>query len=56
METAAVIAWRIREVFEHPFLVGGHVGLFVSSKSQGKLSQSITDWLVARDGTTGSEA
>ena len=30
-------------------LPGGHVGLFVSSKSQGKLSQSIADWLVARD-------
>jgi polyhydroxyalkanoate synthase subunit PhaC len=37
-------------------LPGGHVGLFVSSKSQGKLSQSIADWLVARDATTGSEA
>jgi polyhydroxyalkanoate synthase len=36
-------------------LPGGHVGLFVSSKSQGKLSQSIADWLVARDGSTGSE-
>jgi polyhydroxyalkanoate synthase len=30
-------------------LPGGHVGLFVSSKSQGKLSQSIADWLVTRD-------
>jgi len=30
-------------------LPGGHVGLFVSSKSQGKLSQSIADWLAARD-------
>jgi polyhydroxyalkanoate synthase len=30
-------------------LPGGHVGLFVSSKSQGKLSQGIADWLVARD-------
>jgi poly[(R)-3-hydroxyalkanoate] polymerase subunit PhaC len=30
-------------------LPGGHVGLFVSSKSQGKLSQSIADWLIARD-------
>jgi polyhydroxyalkanoate synthase subunit PhaC len=30
-------------------LPGGHVGLFVSSKSQGKLSQSIADWLVARE-------
>ena len=34
---------------------GGHVGLFVSSKSQGKLSQSIADWLVARDTNPGSE-
>jgi diguanylate cyclase (GGDEF)-like protein/PAS domain S-box-containing protein len=23
--TAAVVAWKVREVFEHPFLVGGHV-------------------------------
>jgi polyhydroxyalkanoate synthase len=30
-------------------LPGGHVGLFVSSKSQGKLSQSIAEWLGARD-------
>jgi polyhydroxyalkanoate synthase subunit PhaC len=30
-------------------LPGGHVGLFVSSKSQGKLSQSIADWLGARE-------
>lgn len=30
-------------------LPGGHVGLFVSSKSQGKLSKSIADWLCARD-------
>jgi polyhydroxyalkanoate synthase len=30
-------------------LPGGHVGLFVSSKSQGRLSQSIADWLVARE-------
>jgi polyhydroxyalkanoate synthase len=30
-------------------LPGGHVGLFVSSKSQGKLSQSIAEWLAARD-------
>ena len=37
-------------------LPGGHVGLFVSSKSQGKLSQSIADWLVARDATPVSEA
>lgn len=35
---------------------GGHVGLFVSSKSQGKLSQSIADWLVARDATSASKA
>lgn len=34
-------------------LPGGHVGLFVSSKSQGKLSQSIADWLVARDEVKG---
>jgi diguanylate cyclase (GGDEF)-like protein/PAS domain S-box-containing protein len=25
VETAAVIAWKLREVFEHPFLVSGHV-------------------------------
>jgi len=37
-------------------LPGGHVGLFVSSKSQGKLSQSIADWLVARDATSASKA
>ena len=37
-------------------LPGGHVGLFVSSKSQGKLSQSIADWLVARDASPVSEA
>jgi polyhydroxyalkanoate synthase len=37
-------------------LPGGHVGLFVSSKSQGKLSQSIADWLVARDGQPMREA
>ena len=37
-------------------LPGGHVGLFVSSKSQGKLSQSITDWLVARDANPVGEA
>ena len=36
-------------------LPGGHVGLFVSSKSQGKLSQSIADWLVARDANPVSE-
>jgi polyhydroxyalkanoate synthase len=34
-------------------LPGGHVGLFVSSKSQGKLSQSIADWLLARDEANG---
>jgi polyhydroxyalkanoate synthase len=33
-------------------LPGGHVGLFVSSKSQGKLSKSIADWLVARDASS----
>jgi len=37
-------------------LPGGHVGLFVSSKSQGKLSQSIADWLLARDATFASKA
>jgi polyhydroxyalkanoate synthase subunit PhaC len=37
-------------------LPGGHVGLFVSSKSQGKLSQSIADWLLARDADPVSEA
>jgi predicted alpha/beta-fold hydrolase len=37
-------------------LPGGHVGLFVSSKSQGKLSQSIADWLLARDANAVSEA
>ena len=36
-------------------LPGGHVGLFVSSKSQGKLSQSIADWLLARDANPVSE-
>src|SRR6266403_792731 len=36
-------------------LPGGHVGLFVSSKSQGKLSKSIADWLVARDASSASE-
>jgi len=30
-------------------LPGGHVGLFVSSKSQGRLSKSIAEWLKARD-------
>ena len=30
-------------------LPGGHVGLFVSSKSQGKLSKNISEWLAARD-------
>jgi len=35
-------------------LPGGHVGLFVSSKSQGKLSQNIVDWLVARDASNGT--
>jgi len=30
-------------------LPGGHVGLFVSSKSQGSLSKSISEWLSARD-------
>ena len=35
-------------------LPGGHVGLFVSSKSQGKLSKSIADWLCARDTQTES--
>ena len=37
-------------------LPGGHVGLFVSGKSQGKLSQSIADWLVARDANPAGEA
>jgi poly[(R)-3-hydroxyalkanoate] polymerase subunit PhaC len=36
-------------------LPGGHVGLFVSSKSQGKLSKSIADWLFARDARSASE-
>jgi polyhydroxyalkanoate synthase len=44
-----------RDYTEIP-LPGGHVGLFVSSKSQGKLSQSITDWLVARDANPVGEA
>ena len=35
---------------------GRHVGLFVSSKSQGKLSQSIAGSLVARDASPVSEA
>ena len=43
-----------RDYTEIP-LPGGHVGLFVSSKSQGKLSQSIADWLVARDANPVSE-
>ncbi|UVO31440.1 class III poly(R)-hydroxyalkanoic acid synthase subunit PhaC [Bradyrhizobium arachidis] len=30
-------------------LPGGHVGLFVSSKSQGTLSKGISEWLSARD-------
>jgi polyhydroxyalkanoate synthase subunit PhaC len=30
-------------------LPGGHVGLFVSSKSQGSLSKGISAWLAARD-------
>ena len=30
-------------------LPGGHVGLFVSSKSQGTLSRGISEWLAARD-------
>jgi len=30
-------------------LPGGHVGLFVSSKSQGSLSKGISEWLLARD-------
>ena len=30
-------------------LPGGHVGLFVSSKSQGSLSKGISEWLSARD-------
>jgi diguanylate cyclase (GGDEF)-like protein len=25
VETAAVIAWKVREVFEHPFVISGHV-------------------------------
>jgi polyhydroxyalkanoate synthase len=31
-------------------LAGGHVGLFVSSKSQGALTKGIAEWLQARDG------
>ncbi|GLS30280.1 polyhydroxyalkanoate synthase [Mesorhizobium albiziae] len=31
-------------------LPGGHVGLFVSSRSQGGLTKNIADWLTARDG------
>ncbi|QND34489.1 class III poly(R)-hydroxyalkanoic acid synthase subunit PhaC (plasmid) [Sinorhizobium meliloti] len=31
-------------------LPGGHIGLFVSSKSQGKLTKIIAEWLQARDG------
>ncbi|WP_457812195.1 class III poly(R)-hydroxyalkanoic acid synthase subunit PhaC [Sinorhizobium meliloti] len=30
-------------------LPGGHIGLFVSSKSQGKLTKIIAEWLQARD-------
>ncbi len=40
---------------EIPF-PGGHVGLFVSSKSQGELSKSIADWLIARDAASAGEA
>ncbi|MBY5639908.1 class III poly(R)-hydroxyalkanoic acid synthase subunit PhaC, partial [Rhizobium leguminosarum] len=31
-------------------LLSGHVGLFVSSKSQGKLTKRIVEWLQPRDG------
>nr|WP_261315847.1 hypothetical protein [Rhizobium leguminosarum] len=31
-------------------LLSGHVGLFVSSKSQGTLTKSMVEWLQARDG------
>ena len=31
-------------------LPGGHVGVFVSGKSQGILGKGIVDWLTARDG------
>ena len=32
-------------------LRGGHIGVFVSSKSQGIVGQGIADWLAARDGS-----
>jgi len=30
-------------------LPGGHIGLFVSGKSQGIVGKSIVDWLAGRD-------
>jgi polyhydroxyalkanoate synthase subunit PhaC len=30
-------------------LRGGHIGMFVSSKSQGIVGQGIVDWLAERD-------
>jgi polyhydroxyalkanoate synthase subunit PhaC len=36
-------------------LPGGHVGLFVSSKSQGVLSKDISAWLAARDRSANDE-
>jgi polyhydroxyalkanoate synthase len=30
-------------------LPGGHIGMFVSSKSQGIVGKGIADWLVKRD-------
>ena len=29
-------------------LPGGHVGVYVSSKSQGIVAQAVSDWLIAR--------
>lgn len=34
-------------------LRGGHIGVFVSSRSQGIVGQGIADWLAARDNTGG---
>ena len=36
-------------------LPGGHVGVFVSGKSQGIVGKGIADWLVERDVAEGSD-
>jgi hypothetical protein len=33
-------------------LPGGHIGMFVSRKSQALVGRGIVDWLAARDGST----